>query len=300
MVVLLHRTPGPIASTTSGARASSTPATTAPVAPTGFPAPPRSAVVFTRQDGASVLALGVTPRPRQLQLQASVLGPQGSGTNGLHVTLGVGGRTARGVPCGAGCYRATLPASAHPSAVDVAVRGGGLDAVWRVALPTLWPAPDAAVLLRNADHTWRSLHSLAFLEHLASDPQHAVTSRWRVSAPDRAAYQVLGGYGGIIIGGKRWDRAPGGRWVESAQTSTITQPVPSWVSFRNAHVLGSGTVGGRSVWIVSFFDPGTPAWFQVAIDKRTRRTLKLQMMATSHFMHDTFSDFDRAAPITPP
>src|SRR5690349_1091118 len=70
----------------------------------GFPVPPRGAVVYARQWGGSAVALGVVPGQRTLLAQASVLGPQGRGTNGLTVSLN--GRRAH--PCGAGCYRATL------------------------------------------------------------------------------------------------------------------------------------------------------------------------------------------------
>ena len=180
------------------------------------------------------------------------------------------------------------------------VRGGGLDTVWRQQLPAVWPAPDATALVARAGRVWRSLQSLAYVEHLASDPQHAITSLWRIGAPDRVAYQVLGGYAGIVIGDRRWDKAPGGRWVESVQSAPLTQPVPSWTSVANAHVLGSGSVRGRPVQIASFFDPTIPAWFEVAIQKSTLRTLNVQMMATAHFMHDAYGSFNRARPITPP
>jgi hypothetical protein len=301
VIVLLHDTPGPVATTSSVAPAASSSAPAAsPTPATGFPAPPPGATVFTRQDGGSVLALAVTPQGRRLALQASVVGQQGGGTSGLQVSFATGGHVASATACGPGCYRAALPSPAAPRAIDVAVLGKGLDARWHQPLPATWPAPSGTALLRNADRAWRSLRSLSYVEHLASDPRHAVTSVWRVNAPDRAAYQVVGGYGGIIIGGKRWDRPPRGRWIESAQTAPITQPVPFWVSFRDAHVVGSGTVGGRPVWLVSFFDPRTPAWFQVALDKRTSRTLKLQMMTTAHFMHDAYSSFDSARPVTPP
>jgi len=300
VVVLLHDTPGPVATTTSVApAASSSTAASAPTTSTGFPAPPPGATVFTHQDGGTVLALAVTPQGKQVGLQASVVGQDGS-TSGLGVSFASGGHAADATVCGPGCYRATLPSATPPRAIDVVVRGKGLDTRWHQPLPTTWPAPSGAALLRSADHVWRSLRSLAYVEHLASDPKHAITSTWRVNAPNRAAYQVVGGYGGIIIAGKRWDRPPGGRWLESVQSSQITQPVPFWTSFRNAHVVGSGTVAGPPVWLVSFFDPGTPAWFQVALDKRTSRTLKLQMMATAHFMHDTYSAFDSAPRITPP
>ena len=301
VVVLLDRTPGPVstAPASTAAPTSTSASPSKPAAKRRFPAPPPSAVVFTRQDVGTVLALAATPGPGRLELQASVLGPTGRGTNGLRVSFTSGGQRAAGVACGAGCYRASLPA-ARPRTVGVIVRGRGLDTVWRQQLPAVWPAPNATALVERAERAWRALHSLAFVEHLASDPRHAITSVWRIGAPDRAAYQVLGGYAGIVIRGHRWDRAPGGRWVESAQSEPLTQPVPVWTAVTNAHLLGSGRVGGRPVWIVSFYDPTIPAWFRVSIDRKTSRTLDTEMMATAHFMHDAYGSFDRARPITPP
>jgi hypothetical protein len=257
-------------------------------------------VVFTHQDVGTVLALAVTPRTRALGLQLSALGQTGRGTSGLDVSFGVGGRRTPAEACGTGCYRATVTAPEHPSAVVVEVHGGALGTVWRQQLPGVWPAADATALVEGAAHVWRSLRSLAYVEHLASDPQHAVTSLWRIGAPDRVAYRVRGGYAGIVIGGKRWDKAPGGRWVESVQSAPLTQPVPTWNSVANAHLLGSGTVGGRPVWIVSFFDRTIPAWFTVSIEKSTMRTLDAEMMATAHFMHDAYGGFNSTRPISPP
>jgi hypothetical protein len=302
VAVLLHRTPGPVATTTSSVSDATTPASAASpaTAAAGFPAPPPSAVVFTHQDVGTVLALAVTPHAHALGLQVSALGPTGRGTSGLDVSFGLGARRAPAEPCGAGCYQATVAAPAHPSAVVVAVRGAGLGTVWRQQLPDAWPAADATALVDRAAHVWRSLLSLAYVEHLASDPRHAVTSLWRIGAPDKVAYRVRGGYAGIVIGGQRWDKAPGGRWVESVQSAPLTQPVPTWNSVANAHLLGSGTVGGRPVWIVSFFDRTIPAWFTVSIEKSTMRTLNAEMMATAHFMHDAYGAFNRTRPISPP
>ena len=154
--------------------------------------------------------------------------------------------------------------------------------------------------MSRAARAWRALRSLSFRERLASDASHVVTSVWRAAAPDRAAYRIRGGYSSVIIGGRRWDRAPGGRWVESSQTAPIKQPVPFWASVTDARVLGSARVGGRAVWRVSFFDPATPAWFEVSIDKRTLHTLELFMFTTAHFMHDVYAGFDQAAGIRPP
>jgi hypothetical protein len=259
----------------------------------GFPAPPRGAVVFARELGPDVLALGVVPRGGRMVVQASVLGSQGEGVRGLDVSFGSQPADA----CGDGCYRATVATRAD---VEVVVHNGPKPTRWRVALPAPWPPPDATAIVARAARTWRALHSLTIHERLASDERHAVTSTWRIEEPDRVAYQVVGGWAGVVVGERRWDRPPaGGKWVEAPQTR-LTQPLPAWVSVADAHVLGRATVARRPVWRISFFDPGTPAWFTMTVDRKTLRTRETDMFTTAHFMHDVYGSFNRTAPIVPP
>ncbi len=256
----------------------------------GFPAPPHGAVVYSREMGAEGLALGLVPKRGTILAQVSVLGPQGTGVSGLSVLV----NERRTQACGAGCYRVVLRGT--PSSVNVRVRSTR----WRVPLPRPWPARDATALVERAGAAWRSLRSLSFHEQLASDSVHATTSSWRIEAPDRVAYQVEGGWAGVVVGGRRWDRSPRSKkWLASPQ-SRLTQPVPAWVKVTDAHVLGGTTVGGRPAWRVSFFDPGTPAWFTLAIDRRTFHTLDSRMTATSHFMHDVYGSFNSTPAIMPP
>lgn len=219
-----------------------------------------------------------------------MLGGQGTGVSGLPVA--VNGTPAH--ECGQGCYRATLARLSH----TVSVRAPGV--LWRVALPGSWPPRDATSLVRRAAAVWRSLQSVAFRERLASDATHVVQSTWRTQAPDRVAYDVVGGWSGIVVGAKRWDRAPGAsRWAESAQTR-LTQPLPPWVGIEDARILGATRVSGRPAWRISFFDPGTPAWFTIAVDRTTYHTLETRMITTAHFMRDVYGRFDTAPPIAPP
>jgi len=266
-----------------------------------FPSPPAGAVVFAREAGSNVLALGVVPRPGALLLQASLLDGDGHGVSGMPIAFSVGGVRRRGVACGAGCYRSTVTVTGRPPAVEVLVAGGTATR-WRVALPAVWPPPDGAAIMARAGRVWRSLRSLAYVERLAADATNRQTSDWRVAAPDRVAYSIRGAGGdGIIIGTRRWDRAtPTGRWIESQQTGLVTQPVPFWVAVTDAHVLGTVRRSGRAAWIVSFFDPRTPAWFEATVEKRTGHTLALRMFAAAHFMHDVYGSFDHAPAIVPP
>jgi hypothetical protein len=287
--LLLHRTPGPVqvgSSAPAAPAAPQAPARTAsPPRASGFPAPPAGAVVFSREAGPDALALAVVPRGSRVLAQASVVGQQGTGVNGLRVSFG----SVSATPCGAGCYRATLP---RPRAIDVHVGRTR----WLVPLPSPWPARDASALVTRAAHVWRSLRTLSFYDRLASDPVHAVVSTWRAVAPNRLAYTVQGGYDAVIIGGRRWDRAPHGRWTESPQSLPVTQPAPVWVSARDAHVVGE-TPG---TWRITFYDPRTPAWFAIVVDKRSLHTLDLRMTTTAHFMHERYGPFDAPIAVNPP
>jgi hypothetical protein len=274
------------------------PVAAAPSAPL-FPAPPHGAIVYSRQFGSDALALGVVPRRASVLVQASVVGPQGRGVSGRSVTFVVQGATKSATACGAGCYRATLVTKGRPASVDV-VLNGAESTHWRVALPATWPPPDAAALLVQARGVWRSLRSLSFSESLASGPGHVALSTWRVQAPDRLAYQVKGGWAGIVVAGTRWDKGPGAKhWVSSPQTR-LTQPIPGWVKVTDAHVLGSTTVRGRPAWRVSFYDPATPGWFTVLVDKTSLRIYQVRMTATAHFMRDDYGSFNATPAIRPP
>jgi len=262
-----------------------------------FPAPPKGAIVYSRELGQDALALGVVPQRGRVLVQASVLGSQGQGVTGMRVSFGVhdGNRKAAHA-CGPGCYRATLSVRGRPAGIDALVNGRR----WRVTMPARWPAPSGATLMARARRAWRSLRSVSYVDRLASGPGQSVLSTWQVQAPDRIAYEVWGGGDSVVIGAKRWDLAPGGnKWVESDQLA-VKQPVPFWVSVADAHVLGTARVNGTPAWQVSFFDPGTPAWFDVMIDSKTMLALNMHMITTAHFMSDSYSQFNSTPSIQPP
>lgn len=271
--LLLHDTPGP-----ASLGAAPTPLAPAPPPAPTFPAPPAGAIVFAREDGPDALALAVTAS----SVQVSIVGQQSVGVSGLAVSA----NGVRAASCGAGCYRA---AAARVHMVDVRVGSTR----WLVRIPE---ARDATALVARAARVWRALRSVAFTDRLGSDATHVVFSDWRAVAPDRIAYSVRGGYSAVIVGGRRWDRAPHGKWVESPQTAPVTQPVPLWQSARDAHVVGE-TAGTLRI---TFYDPRTPAWFAIVVDRRTLHTLDLRMITAAHFMHERYGSFDAALAVKPP
>jgi hypothetical protein len=151
----------------------------------------------------------------------------------------------------------------------------------------------------RATHVYKSLRTFVVHDELG-DGRESVTTMFRIVSPDSLSYDVKGGGRAIIIGSRRWDMPAGSTtWTEQPQ-SPITQPTPFWIHAIDARLLGTARVHGRPAWKVSFYDPVTPAWFTLLIDKVSLHTLDMRMTAHSHFMHDTYWAFDAPLRISPP
>jgi copper transport protein len=271
---------------------------TVAVRPRPIQPPPPDAVVLAGQDDDLAVGLAASPKGRLVSVRVSVLGPNGKGVDGLRVRAG-GAATS---PCGGGCYVATIPLPAPPRRIAVSLAGSGRrQATIRFDLPARWPPPPARALVARADRVYRSLRTLVIHERLASNARNGIVTTYRVQAPNRLAYRIVGGAQAVIIGGTRWDRLPGGKWVRSDQ-DPLDQPEPFWGSdpVHNARLIGTGDVGGRPVLIASFYDPKLPAWFELSIDRSTSRLLALRMTAQAHFMRHRYSGFDAPLRIVPP
>ena len=302
VAVLAHNTPGPASSATipsAPAAPSSTQTTLTnpepPATGAAFPGPPPGGVVFARQSGDNILALGVVPGKRLL-LQTSVLNGQGRGFTGLGVSFRVGSKHATATPCGDGCYLATIASPSAPKAVGVRVSGMKPTPVtWRVAMPKRWPPPDASQLVARAAHAIRSLRTLTVDDSLASGLGKTLYTHWMMAAPNRLTYQIANGPSAVIIGKNRWDKVPGQKWVKSPQ-APIHPLNPFWVSWTNAHVLNETPTS----WHVTFFDPKTPGWYELTVAKSSLRPLTMRMQAAAHFMTQHYSRFNAPVKITPP
>jgi hypothetical protein len=298
-VELLRSQPGP----TGGGAAPVAPVTTTtasipggriltPTEP-GYPSPPPGAVVVAREAGTRVLALAVVPGTPRSLVRVSVVNQQGDGMRGLDVSAG-------GVslsPCGPGCYQSKAPTVRLRGRIGVSLGAR----TYAFVLPPSLDLRDGTATIVRASRVWRALQTLVWHERLAASPTDALHTVYRAVAPDGLAYTIERRSSSIIIGTKRWDRsAPNARWVESPQVPPVRQPQPFWASYTDAHVLGDGSVGGRPVWIVSFFDPITPAWFEARVEKSTGRTLLLGMTAAAHFMRHVYGPFDAPFQLQPP
>ena len=128
-------------------------------------------VVLAREDGNDALALSVTSNAVQVKL----FGPQGKGLGGRTVT--VAGTATRS--CGSGCYVAQTSARG-----DVAVLVDGRR--FSFAFPR--EAPDATALLQRATTAFRALHSVTYVERLASSTTS--TAAWPASSSGRSGGTV--------------------------------------------------------------------------------------------------------------
>ncbi len=260
--------------------------------------PPADAVVLGGEDDDVAVGLAASPRGRNVAVRVTALGQDGKGIDRL--TVRIAGAATRS--CGPGCYAATIPLPPPPRTVAVGLSGpGAKPATVRFVLPRRWPAPAATALVTRVDRVFRSLRSLVIHERLASNARNAITTTYRVAAPNRLAYSIAKGPKAVIIGGTRWDKLPGGKW-ERSETEPIKQPEPFWGSDprMNAHLIGTGTVDGRPVRVASFYDPHLPAWFELSIEPKTGHLLALRMTAQAHFMQHRYSGFNRPLRIVPP
>jgi hypothetical protein len=261
-----------------------------PEAPREIAAPPPGATVLGGESGDRAVGLAILPGGR---LQATVLGPDDRGVDGLSVGFRAARRTLGSTPCGPGCYRAS--GRIHSS--RVAVFAGSAQPV-TFAIPTR--TEPGSALVRKARQAYASLHSLVIHERLASSPRNRITTTWQIVAPDSLTYQTSAGSRAVVIGGERWDANGKRPLVRSAQTP-LQLPGAQWgPRWLNARALGWTSVGGRRARLVSFFDPQLPGWFEIALDPRTNRPLELEMTAAAHFMHHRYTDFNRPMQIVPP
>ena len=226
-------------------------------------------------------------------MRVSVLSPEGGGQAGLKIALQAGGATTALPACATGCYQANVATSALNGTVSVKVGS----ASYPFVLPASLELPDGTADVNRAGRVWRRLKTLVWRERLAASPTEVLHTVYEAVAPHGLSYEIETGGAAIIIGETRWDRSSKtSKWIRSTQDPPVTQPVPYWVSVSDAHVVGTRA----GVLDVTFFDPGTPAWFEARIDEKSGRTLTLRMIATAHFMQHVYGPFNAPIHLNPP
>jgi copper transport protein len=264
-------------------------AVASPQAPQPIADPPTGATVLAGESGGRAVGLAVKPGGR---LEATVLGSDDNGVDGLSVGFRAGGRTVGSTRCGPGCYRADRRIDARH--VTVILDSGPV--IFQLPGPT----QPASRLVGEARRAFAGLRSLVIHERLASNRRDKIATTFRIVAPDRLTYVTSAGSRAVVIGGQRWDAQGKGAFLRSAQTPLQLPGAewgPRWV---NARALGWTTVAGRRAKVISFFDPQLPAWFEMAVDPKTHRPVTLKMTAAAHFMHHRYTNFNQPMRIVPP
>jgi hypothetical protein len=252
--------------------------------------PPTGATVLAGEAGDLAVGLAILPGRT---LEATVLGPDNRGVDRLPVSFRSRGDSIAARPCGPGCYRSAASVRTTRVTVSLGRRPGATFELPQTAKP-------APALVGRARRAYADLRSLVIHERLASSPRARVASTWRIVAPNRLSYVTSAGVRGIVIGRRRWDRTPGGRWERSTQTP-LRLPAPWWGRrWIDARAIGWTRNGAGRARLVSFYDPTLPAWFEIAVDPRTVLPVRLKMIAAAHFMHHRYSDFNRPLRIVPP
>jgi hypothetical protein len=266
------------------------------------PPPPHGALVLARGHGDLAVALAARRSGRAIRLTTTVVAGDGTGLRGLRVTFAVDGRRlSAAAPCGAGCYASATRSSTPVRRVAIGLSGPKRPSSTVVfALPAHWPV-SAAPLLRGAERAFKALRGVVYRERLSSGPRVTIITVWRSEAPDRVSYRSTSGNAGVIIGGTRWDRVLGGGWKRSIQNPPLAMPSVPWgPGAYDVTLLGGGRLAGRAVVRFSMYEPTTPAWYTVTLDRRTLRTLNVEMTAAAHFMQDRYVAFNVPRRIRPP
>ena len=276
------------------------PTAAAPALP-GLPSP--GALTMGAEAGQTLVGVTLTPgAPGPNLVTVYLEGVQGPAASaGLQATISDGSLTRILSGCGATCRQATLSLHSGDD-LDVEVLGatGGRASF---TVPPL-PAPSGSALLEQTQLQMHRLRTYTDLDTLTGGIGPAVVTDYTAQAPDRAEWTV-DGQQTIWIGTTQYARAgPGLPWSATPGLEAAHFPWFVWDPFpplADAHIVGHGVVDGTPTTDISFMgtDPGLPIWFELRINPQDL-VVQESMMAPGHFMHDTFSDFDRPISIVEP
>ena len=210
---------------------------------------------------------------------------------GKELELQIDSEAVEAQSCGRGCSRIEADVLGG-SPKRLTVRAGSATASFD--LPARLPPTGAAIFAR-AQKTMSGLHSFRFKELLTSGVGGLV-SEYDVQAPDRLRLHTAGGYRSVIIGHTRWDYHDG-RWERGPFPGLTLAQTLMW--FRAEHPRIVSRRANGEIDLVAFGLQPVPAWFRLAVEPNGQ-VVKMEMIAASHFMVHTYSDFNGRFSIEPP
>jgi uncharacterized membrane protein len=213
----------------------------------------------------------------------------------------------RGAPttsCGDGCATFRGAAGAELR-LAVTTRHRRYDA----ALPARWDRGadrEASRFAEAATRAMRRLRTVRVAERLSGGVGLAVTSRYRLQAPDRflSVVRSVQVNRNVVIGRRSWFKTGDGEWrYETLGDRFDARGFFPWVGhLRGARLLRRS----RRLVDVALTDPGRanvsspPFWFVLTIERATMRVVRIRMTAPGHFMTQRYLAFDAPGTIRPP
>lgn len=257
-----------------------------------------------------------TPAATSTTIIAASMQPLGGPTEPLTLaTSGEGAATTSARFPQAGWWRISVVTSAGdtPATFDFIVPDPNVAGPGAVPAPQT--QPDAEALYRQGLEALTTLQSVHYVQWMADGRGNGAISEHSVSGgtatePPEFLYRAAGGMEAIMIGDVRWVQLPNDLgWTK--QEGAVIVPPSEWGSeYEGATqfaVVGQEDVHGVPTTIVSFLVPEvtepqrrTAAWYAWWIDPATGHILRETMVSRSHYMLNTFSDYDAPLDLQPP
>ena len=282
-----------------GAPARETAAAVRSVAPPGTPnlTNPKALMVAAR---AGDVLVGAQAAPGEVRVVAIPPDVRRLPRAAVRARLRVGARYRRVTrPCGWNCValRADEIVAGRATRLLVEVKRGARTVRTALALPARMP-PSGGRLLAQLNRRMNRLRTVR-IRQVLSNGVSALRSTWLYQAPDRTSYVASNGTRGVIIGERRWDYFAG-RWT-ARSTPRLRSPRYMWAGAARARALGTATVRGRTLRVVSVFRPNGsyPSFFTLYV-ARDGTVVESRMLAPAHFMVDRLDRFDAPIEIRPP
>jgi hypothetical protein len=260
-----------------------------------------------------------TPTPAggsSATITGASLQPLGGASEPLDLTTSAkGSATATARFPQAGWWRISVETSAGetPATFDFIVPDPNVSGPGAVPAPQ--SQPDAEALYRQGLEALTTLQSVHYLQWMADGRGNGAISEHTVSGgtdslPPEFAYRAAGGMEAIMIGDVRWVQLPNNLGWTKQEGAVIVPPSEWGEEYEGATqftVVGQEEVHGVPATIISFLVPEvaepqrrTAAWYAWWIDTTTGHILRETMVSRSHYMLNTFSDYDVPLNLQPP
>lgn len=252
---------------------------------------------FASQAGSTLVAAWVRREPNGIVGRIRTFNRAGEPVD-RDTTLNSGNLTES---CGIGCRRF----DAVPSEDEIAGRLTENGAVKQFVLSGRWKSQssrDARALIREIQARMQALRSLRADEKIAVNATIGTQTAFESRSPDRLSFGAANGAAGVIIGRRRWSRAPASaEWIG---------PTVDFERYRTKDSF-DWVANARFVWLldspkdsqtirVALMNPAEPVWYELQVDRKSKLVIREKMTSPGHFMKTRYFDFNSPITIVPP